>query len=160
MLKERKLDLTNIGQEITTLENRFASKIKTPEELVGIIGSRPRKDNVIICHGTFDNLHVGHLRQLIFAKNKAPVLVVSLTCDQHIAKGSLRPWVPQELRALHLAALEFVDYVVIDQNPTPIENIHKSFRKCKSTLSFFIDNSCFVLAFYHDRKNRNSSKHY
>ena len=30
---------------------------------------------------------------------------------------------PQELRAFNLAALEVVDYVVIDNEPTPIENI-------------------------------------
>ena len=30
---------------------------------------------------------------------------------------------PQDLRALNLAALEMVDYVIIDPNPAPIDNI-------------------------------------
>ena len=34
-----------------------------------------------------------------------------------------RPFVPQDLRALNLAALEMVDFVIIDENATPLENI-------------------------------------
>ena len=47
----------------------------------------------------------------------------SLTADQHISKGTHRPHVPQELRAANLAAFEMVDYVIIDKNATPIENL-------------------------------------
>ena len=43
----------------------------------------------------------------------------------HITKASYRPFVPQDLRALNLAALEMVDYVIVDPNPTPIENISR-----------------------------------
>jgi rfaE bifunctional protein kinase chain/domain/rfaE bifunctional protein nucleotidyltransferase chain/domain len=101
----------------------YKRKIKTREELVALIGSRPRAKKVIMCHGTFDLVHPGHIRHLIFAKSKADILVTSLTTDQHIAKANHRPFVPQALRAMNLAALEIVDYVVIDENPTPLENI-------------------------------------
>ena len=101
----------------------YKRKIKTREELRDIIGPRPRKKKVIMCHGTFDLVHPGHIRHLIYAKGKADILVTSLTTDQHIAKANFRPFVPEALRAMNLAALEIVDYVVIDQNPTPIENI-------------------------------------
>src|SRR6202795_4597925 len=76
-----------------------------------------------MCHGVFDVVHPGHLRHLLLAKSKADVLIASLTADRHINKGHYRPHVPQELRALNLAALEMVDYVIIDPNPTPIDNI-------------------------------------
>src|SRR5207253_4346172 len=79
----------------------------------------------IMCHGVFDVVHPGHLRHLIHAKGKADVLVASLTADKHITKGHHRPHVPQNLRALNLAAYEIVDYVIIDPNPTPIEHISK-----------------------------------
>jgi rfaE bifunctional protein kinase chain/domain len=59
----------------------------------------------------------------MYAKSKADVLVTSLTSDAHIGKANFRPFVPQELRAMNLAALEAVDYVIIDPNPTPVENI-------------------------------------
>jgi rfaE bifunctional protein kinase chain/domain len=102
---------------------RFAHKIKTREELVGLLGRRPRARKVIMCHGTFDIVHPGHLRHLMYAKDKAGVLVASVTADEHISKGPYRPYVPEELRSANLAALEFVDYVMIDRNPTPIETI-------------------------------------
>jgi cytidyltransferase-like protein len=76
-----------------------------------------------MCHGVFDLVHPGHIRHLVYAKEKADILVASLTADAHITKAQYRPFVPQELRALNLAALEMVDYVVIDPNPTPLENI-------------------------------------
>jgi rfaE bifunctional protein kinase chain/domain len=76
-----------------------------------------------MCHGVFDVVHPGHLRHLIYAKSKADILVTSITADMHISKGTYRPHVPQDLRALNLAAFELVDYVVIDQNATPLENI-------------------------------------
>jgi rfaE bifunctional protein kinase chain/domain len=76
-----------------------------------------------MCHGTFDIVHPGHIRHLMYAKEKADILVASLTCDAHISKANFRPYVPEQLRALNLAALEVVDYVIIDRNPTPIENL-------------------------------------
>lgn len=109
---------------LTDPEKRtFARKIKTAQELRKILGPMPRKRKVIMCHGTFDLVHPGHIRHLIYAKSKAAILVASLTSDAHIQKASFRPFVPQELRAMNLAALEVVDYVVIDENATPIENI-------------------------------------
>lgn len=104
----------------------FRRKIKTREELKAILGPFPRfplKKTVIMCHGTFDIVHPGHLRHLIYAKERAGLLVASLTCDAHIYKANLRPFVPQELRAMNLAAIEYVDYVLIDENPTPLESI-------------------------------------
>ena len=104
-------------------ENGYRRKIKTLDELKKIIGSRPRKKSVIMCHGAFDLVHPGHVRHLMYAKSKADVLIASITDDTHISKAHFRPFVPQELRAMNLAALELVDYVMIDSHPTPLENI-------------------------------------
>ena len=101
----------------------YARKIKTPQELREMLGPLPRKKKAIMCHGTFDLVHPGHIRHLIYAKSKADILITSLTADAHIHKANFRPFVPQDLRAMNLAALEVVDYVIIDENPTPIENI-------------------------------------
>lgn len=98
-------------------------KVKTQEELREMIGARPRRKRVIMCHGAFDLVHPGHVRHLLYAKSKADILVVSITSDAHISKAPYRPFVPQDLRALNLAALEMVDYVIIDPHPTPIDNI-------------------------------------
>src|SRR5215813_1916514 len=98
-------------------------KVKTVGEVAAAVGARPRPTKVIMCHGTFDIVHPGHVRHLLYAKSKGDILIASLTADAHISKANFRPYVPQELRALNLAALEVVDYVVIDPDPTPIVNI-------------------------------------
>ena len=105
------------------IQNDYRRKIKTREELKQVIGPRPRKKTVIMCHGVFDLVHPGHVRHLMYAKDKADILVASLTGDSHISKAHFRPFVPQQLRAMNLSALELVDYVIIDDNPTPLENI-------------------------------------
>jgi rfaE bifunctional protein kinase chain/domain len=101
----------------------YRRKIKTRDELRALLGPRPRQRRVIMCHGTFDLVHPGHVRHLMYAKSKGDILVASLTCDAHITKASFRPFVPQQLRAMNLAAFEVVDYVLVDENPEPLENI-------------------------------------
>jgi bifunctional ADP-heptose synthase (sugar kinase/adenylyltransferase) len=108
---------------VDSLANRYGSKLKSAEEVARLIGARPRARKVIMCHGVFDVVHPGHLRHLLYAKSKADVLIASLTADVHIAKGRYRPHVPQELRAVNLAAFEIVDYVIIDTEPTPLRNL-------------------------------------
>lgn len=106
-----------------SIRERFSHKIKSIDEVRAVVGVYPREKSVVMCHGTFDVVHPGHLRHLLYAKSKADVLVVSVTADVHVSKGELRPHVPQDLRAASLAAYEFVDFVVIDGNATPIENL-------------------------------------
>lgn len=101
----------------------YSHKIKTAEQVRDAIGPRPRVKKVIMCHGTFDVVHPGHIRHMLYAKTKAQVLVASLTADQHIKKGNLRPYVPEDLRAFNLAVLEMVDYVIIDQDDTALKNL-------------------------------------
>ncbi len=108
---------------MTQFLEKYRHKIKTVEELYREIGPRPRQRMVVMCHGVFDLVHPGHIRHLLYAKSKADVLVASLTADIHIAKAQYRPFVPQDLRAMNLAALEMVDYVIIDEQPTPLDSI-------------------------------------
>jgi rfaE bifunctional protein kinase chain/domain len=108
---------------ISPLSEKYQHKVKTVEELIVILGRRPRERKVIMCHGVFDVVHPGHLRHLVYSKSKADILVASLTADRHITKGIYRPQVPQDLRALNLAAFEAVDYVLIDPNDKPLENL-------------------------------------
>ena len=108
---------------LASLTQKYRHKIKTVDELIEAVGKRPRKKKVIMCHGVFDVVHPGHLRHLIYAKSKADILITSITADAHITKGQHRPHVPQDLRALNLAAFELVDYVVIDTEATPLKNM-------------------------------------
>jgi len=80
---------------------------------------------VIMCHGTFDLVHPGHIRHLHYAKEKADILIVSVTGDQYVTKKSLGTYVPEDLRIRNIAALELVDYVFIDQSFKPLDSIKK-----------------------------------
>ena len=104
---------------------KYKYKIKTLDELKVEIGSFPRDKKVIICHGCFDVVHPGHIHHLAYAKSKANVLVVSITSDRFVKKGDDRPHVPENLRALNLAAFEMVDHVIIDDHASPISNLKK-----------------------------------
>jgi rfaE bifunctional protein kinase chain/domain len=108
---------------MNALSDTYRHKIKTVEGLCTAIGPRPRPRTVVMCHGVFDLVHPGHIRHLLYAKSKADILVASLTADLHIQKANYRPFVPQDLRALNLAALEMVDYVLIDEDATPLRNL-------------------------------------
>jgi len=54
---------------LASLTKKYRHKIKSVEELRKIIGPRPRKKKVIMCHGVFDVVHPGHLRHLLYAKD-------------------------------------------------------------------------------------------
>jgi rfaE bifunctional protein kinase chain/domain len=102
---------------------RYQHKVKTAAEIAALIGEFPRERKVIMCHGVFDVVHPGHVRHLAYAKGKADLLVASITADKHIKKGIYRPHVPENIRALNLAAFEMVDYVLIDDEEKPINNL-------------------------------------
>lgn len=101
----------------------YGHKIKSIEDLIDVIGERPRDRSVAMCHGAFDIVHPGHIRHLIYASSQADILIASVTADEFSIKGDDRPYVPEELRAANIAALEMVDYVVIDRHETPLTNI-------------------------------------
>lgn len=104
----------------TEFFDQYKYKIKTKAELLSLVGDFPRTRKLIICHGVFDVVHPGHVRHLAYAKSKADILAVTITADRHITKAMYRPHIPEGLRALNLAAFEMVDYVVIDDNATPL----------------------------------------
>ena len=95
-------------KELQGLRGKYKHKIKTLEDLKEIIGTRPREQKVIMCHGVFDVVHPGHIRHLLYAKSKADIVIASLTADIHIKKGEYRPHVPEDLRAVTLAAFDVV----------------------------------------------------
>lgn len=101
-------------------------KIKTAKELVNIRQMLVNKGKTIVfTNGCFDIIHRGHVEYLLKARRYGDVLVIGLNSDESVArlKGSGRPILPQEDRALLLASLEMVDYVVIFEESTPLKLI-------------------------------------
>jgi cytidyltransferase-like protein len=78
--------------------SKYSFKVKTVNSIKPLLKNFPRKKKVILCHGVFDVVHPGHIRHLAYAKTKADILVISITADKYITKGTYRPHVPQNLR--------------------------------------------------------------
>jgi D-beta-D-heptose 7-phosphate kinase / D-beta-D-heptose 1-phosphate adenosyltransferase len=80
---------------------------------------------IVMTNGCFDLLHPGHLTLLQHAKGEGDRLVVALNTDRHIRllKGPGRPLISQDSRAKLVAALPFVDAVVLFDEETPINLI-------------------------------------
>ncbi len=81
--------------------------------------------NIVFTNGCFDILHVGHVRYLTAARSEGDLLVVGLNSDTSVRliKGAKRPIVPQDHRAEVLAGLACVDYVVLFDEPDPLQLI-------------------------------------
>ena len=73
---------------------------------------------VVHCHGCFDIVHPGHIHHLQFARSLGDFLIVSVSADSQVNKGASRPLIPDDLRAQSLAALECVDFVYVNPDPT------------------------------------------
>ncbi len=99
-------------------------KTRSLEDLAAELAElRARGSRVVLCHGVFDLLHIGHIRYLAKAKNLGDVLVVTVTPDRFVSKGPHRPAFPEQLRAEAIASLDCVDYVAINQWPTAGETL-------------------------------------
>ena len=75
---------------------------------------------MVLCHGCFDVLHIGHLRFLQAAKKLGDWLVVSVTADAFINKGPGRPMFYASERAEMLRAIKDVDEVYISHEATGV----------------------------------------
>ena len=97
-------------------------KILTREQLPAMVaGWRAAGRKVVFTNGCFDLLHLGHVDYLEQARHLGDALVVGLNTDASV--NCLKPGRPiqdEEARARILAALAFVDAVVLFGEPTPL----------------------------------------
>ncbi|MCK4919220.1 MAG: adenylyltransferase/cytidyltransferase family protein, partial [Candidatus Pacebacteria bacterium] len=99
--------IMEIKNKIITDYEKLAELIKAQQ----ILGN-----NVVCTIGSWDMLHIGHLRYLNTAKQQGDILVVGVDSDRAIKiykKNSLRPVIPEEERMEMLSYQSFVDYVTI-----------------------------------------------
>ncbi len=98
--------------------------IKTIEEIERISNDlRISGKKIVTTNGSFDIMHSAHLSMLVRARGEGDALIVLLNSDKSIQnnKGPLRPIIPEQQRALMLAGLKPVDYVVIFPQADPLE---------------------------------------
>jgi D-glycero-beta-D-manno-heptose 1-phosphate adenylyltransferase len=100
---------------------RAESKIVTREWLRGKLAEhKNRGQRIVFANGCFDMLHVGHVRYLECARREGDILVVGVNSDASACalKGPGRPILDEKVRALLVAALRPVDYVLLFSEPS------------------------------------------
>jgi rfaE bifunctional protein nucleotidyltransferase chain/domain len=92
------------------------SKVVSLENLKSLLADNRRcGQRVVFANGCFDTLHVGHIRYLEGARAEGDLLVVAVNADSSVRelKGPGRPILDENGRALLVAALRAVDYVIL-----------------------------------------------
>lgn len=102
--------------------------IVQPESLAEI-RAQHKNETIVLTSGTFDLLHVGHVRYLNAVKSLGDIVVVMLSGDGRVKarKGFERPIIPEQDRAQMLDALKVVDYVFVDpanKLPDEVDSVH------------------------------------
>lgn len=97
---------------------KYCKKIIIPDytELKNVIDAHRTLGHKIVCTvGSWDMLHIGHLRYLMKAKEQGDVLIVGVDSDRGIKlyKNPLRPVIPQDERMEMLKYQDCVDYVTL-----------------------------------------------
>ncbi len=102
------------------------SKIFTWDELQRRLAIwKFQEKKIVFTNGCFDILHLGHIELLGKARELGDILIVGMNSDEsvHRIKGPHRPVNSHHARAFALAALVFVDAVVMFEEDTPYELI-------------------------------------
>jgi rfaE bifunctional protein nucleotidyltransferase chain/domain len=101
-------------------------KIVSYEELPTIrVKTRKKGKTIVITTGCYDILHLGHILHFSYCKTKGDILLVSIGNDRTVKelKGKERPINNERFRARTVAALEYVDYVVISEESGFLDHV-------------------------------------
>ena len=88
---------------------------------------KQESQQVVFTNGCFDILHLGHVDYLEKARQTGTKMIVGVNADSSVSqlKGPTRPVNNEYARARILAALEFVDLVIIFDEQTPLNLINE-----------------------------------
>jgi len=99
------------------MKNNSEKIILNYKKLAKIIKAHKTLNKKIVCTiGSWDMLHIGHVRYLEKAKDLGDILVVGVDSDKAIKiykKNPLRPVIPHRERMEMLSYQSFVDYVTL-----------------------------------------------
>lgn len=82
-------------------------------------------EKIVFTNGCFDIIHRGHIEVLARTADLGDKLIVGLNSDISIQKikGKGRPIIKEDSRAILLAALDFIDAIILFSEETPINLI-------------------------------------
>ena len=90
--------------------NKVLNKIQLKKKLISL---KKDKKKIVLCHGVFDILHLGHCRHFEKAKQMGDVLIVSVTRSKFVTKGNNRPFFDDKVRCEMLANISLIDFIVL-----------------------------------------------
>lgn len=98
-----------------------SDKIFDYQSVVKLVDNWRKQETIVFTNGCFDILHLGHIDYLSKSARLGSKLIVGLNSDESIRKikGENRPIQNENSRATILAALYFVDAVVLFNEDTP-----------------------------------------
>jgi rfaE bifunctional protein nucleotidyltransferase chain/domain len=110
--------------------NKFEAiqnKISAKDDLLAKVSEwKSQNKRVVFTNGVFDLLHRGHIAYLAQAADCGDQFIVAVNSDasvKRLEKGASRPLQDETSRALIIAALQFVDAVVVFDDDTPFKLI-------------------------------------
>ena len=77
---------------------------------------KKEKKKIVLVHGVFDLLHIGHIKYFKKAKSYGNILIVSVTSNHYVNKGPSRPYFDEKLRMEFIEQIDCVDYVAISES--------------------------------------------
>lgn len=92
--------------------NSYNKYLNTNQLKKKLIFLKKNKKKIVLCHGVFDFVHLGHIKYFKSAKSYGDYLIVSVTVDRFVNKGPGRPIFNQGQRLEFLNELEVVDNVM------------------------------------------------
>ncbi|MFM2268245.1 MAG: hypothetical protein RL757_1686 [Bacteroidota bacterium] len=108
------------------MTEKIKNKVQTWEQIAQTAEKwRMMGAEIVFTNGCFDILHYGHLHYLADARTCGDRLIVGLNSAASVSrlKGEFRPINDELTRIFAIAALEFVDAVVVFEADTPLELI-------------------------------------
>lgn len=109
-------------KQLELIEN----KIHTIESIQPLLSIwRFKEQKIVFSNGCFDIIHKGHIEYLAKASDLGHKMIIGLNTDNSVQKikGPSRPLQHESSRLTMLAALHFVDAVILFDEPTPYELI-------------------------------------
>lgn len=107
-------------------QNAISQKIFSLSDLLNQIDQWKKEDKkIVFTNGCFDLIHPGHLSYLLESANLGDKLIIGVNTDSSVKKikGKERPINNEQSRLQLLAAMFFVDAVVLFDEPTPADLI-------------------------------------
>ncbi len=94
------------------------------EKNVTFFNNLRKKKKVVLCHGVFDLLHLGHIEHFKSAKKFGNILIVSVTHEKFVNKGPGKPVFNQSQRMEYLSNIDIIDYVCPSNTASSLDVIN------------------------------------